>query len=244
MSTYRNAIDITLKAIEKRAKNYRNLIALVVMVGIGSISSAIVTWTLAPVAGLLFIFPVCGLFFFLDSIQLNKWRSTLLISWIREELDFWAFRDVIRVNPHLPKLTVQGMIETLPTSPDWAMEQAASGKTREAVVWVVDVINTHRINAAMVKAVVSATVAVAMLSIVILDTWYPIGLIILIVPLQLLMELKKRWQLRKLHGLASAARQDQEFNEEVFRDLIEHIDWRGLTFSEKKLVIDSCSLAN
>ncbi len=239
MSAYKNAIGMTLKTIEKRAKNYRNLIALVVIVGIGSISSAILSWKFFPIVGVLFIFPICGFFFFLDSRQLNKWRSTLFTSWIRKELDFWAFRDAIRVHPHLPKLTLQGMIETLPTSPDWAMEQAASGRTREVVVWMIDIINADRTNTLKVKVFVSVIVVVALFSTVILGNWYPIGLITLIAPLQLWMKMKRRELLYKLHGLVNAARLDHEFNEEVFRDLIEHIDWRGIALSEKKLVTDS-----
>lgn len=244
MSAYKHAIDITLKAIEKRAKNYRNLITLVVIVGLCSIGSAIVTWTLLPLAGLLLIFPVSGFFLFLDSVQLNQWRSQLFIPWVKKELDFWAFCDAMRVNPHLPKSTLQGMIGTLPSSRDWAMEQAASGKTREAVVWVVNVINTNRISAALVKTAATGLVTVSILFAVILGSWYPIMLITLIVPLQLLLMLRKRWQLRKLRGLMDMARQDQEFNDEVFVDLIEHIDWKGVSLSEKKSVIEGISLCN
>ncbi len=56
MFAYKAAIDETVKTIDKRAKCYRNSITVVLITCFCSIGSAVVTWTLAPVAGLLLVF--------------------------------------------------------------------------------------------------------------------------------------------------------------------------------------------
>ena len=237
MSAYKAAIDETVKTIDKRAKCYRNLIAVVLITSFCSIGSAVVTWTLAPVAGLLLILPICGFYFLLDGKLLSDWQSQLFTSWIKRDLDFWGFRDAMRVAPHLPKATLQSMVETLPSSSNWAMERAASGKTREAVVLIVSTINDSRANTALLKAGAMSIVVASILWAVTLADWYPMMFIAAILPLLLLIIMRKWRFLHKLRMLMTVVRQHQEFNEEVFSGLIDHLNWSEILSSEREKMI-------
>ncbi|MDO8333402.1 MAG: hypothetical protein Q7T35_01885 [Nitrosomonas sp.] len=237
MSAYKAAIDETMKTIDKRAKCYRNLIAVVLITCFCSIGGTLVTWTLVPVAGLLLVLPICGFYFLFDGKLLSDWQSQLFISWIKRDLDFWGYRDAMRVAPHLPKVTLQSMIETLPSSSNWAMERAASGKTREAVVLVVNAINGNRAYASLFKAEAFSIVIVSIIWAVTSADWYPMIFVAAILPLLILIILRKRWLLRKLGLLISVVRRDQEFNEEIFSGLIDQLDWSDIPSSDKKKMI-------
>lgn len=143
----------------------------------------------------------------------------------------------MRVASHLPKVTLQSMIETLPSSSNWAMERAASGKTREAVVLVVNAINGNRAYASLFKAEAFSIVIVSIIWAVTSADWYPMIFVAAILPLLILIILRKRWLLRKLGLLISVVRRDQEFNEEIFSDLIDQLDWSDIPSSDKKKMI-------
>src|ERR1035438_3425703 len=91
LSPYRIAIDQTTKAIDDRARSYRNLIVTVSALIVGSIGWAAVTRTFSPLIGLVLLFPICGFFFVLDGKLLNGWRSRLFEAWIKKDIDFRAF---------------------------------------------------------------------------------------------------------------------------------------------------------
>ena len=133
MSAYRVALDETTATIDRRARYYRNLIAAVSAMGLGSVVWAVISWTAAPLAGLSLLLPACGLFFFLDSRLLGEWQSGVMEAWVKKEIDFRAFRHAADANPVLPKATLQGMLATLPDASDLVAEQKISSSTREGV---------------------------------------------------------------------------------------------------------------
>jgi hypothetical protein len=103
VSTYRLAILQTITTIDIRARYFRNLVVTVVMLTVGSIGWAAVTWTFSPLAGLLLLLPLCGLFFFLDAKLLNDWRSQLFDAWLRKDIEFRDFCEAASAIPMLPK---------------------------------------------------------------------------------------------------------------------------------------------
>ena len=234
MSAYRVAIDQTAQTIDRRAKCYRNLIAVVTIVSLCSIGGALAAWTLEPLIGLLLIFPVCGLYFFVDGEILHGWRSQLIASWTIGELDFWAFRDAMRAASYLPKATLQSMVEILPSSPNWAMERAASERTRRALALVVAAIHRRCANTALVRVAASVMVVASVIFAVTLGVWYPMLFVAAIVPLPLLVVWMKWRQLRKLRTLIVTACRDPEFNGEIFSGLLNHLDWSGMSLSDRE----------
>jgi hypothetical protein len=189
-----------------------------------------------PLIGFLFLYPICGLYFFLDGEILNNWRSQLFKSWEKRELDFWGFRDAMRAAPNLPKATLQSMVETLPSSSNWGMERAASEKTREVLALVVAVLHRRHAHIAFVKVTASALIAGSVILAVILGTWHPTLFIAAVVLLPLLIMWMKWLQLRKLHTLIVTARHDPKFDVEIFTGLLNHLDWSGVSLSDKEEV--------
>lgn len=233
MSAYSVAFDLTVQTIERRARFYRNLIAVIIAVSLCSAGGALAAWTPEAMTGLLLIYPVCCFYFFLDERLLNDWRSQLCANWAKKELDFWAFRDAMLAMPNFPKATLQSMVETLPASPDWSMERAASERTRKVLTLVVTAIHDSRANTALIKAAAAAMVAVSIIFTMVLGVWYPILFIAAIALLPLFGIGMKGRRLRKLRTSIIAARQDAEFNGELFTGLINYLNWGGISLSEK-----------
>jgi hypothetical protein len=95
VSTYRIAILQTITTIDSRARYFRNLVVTVVVLTLGSIGWAAVTWTFSPLAGLLLIFPACGVFFFLVAKLLSDWRSQLFDAWLKKDIEFRDFCEAV-----------------------------------------------------------------------------------------------------------------------------------------------------
>jgi len=152
VSTYRIAIDLTTETIDKRAKYLRNLIIGVVLVSLVAFGWALVSRMLFPLSFLLLLFPLCGLFYFLDAKLLAEWRCGLFSSWTTGEIDFGALNAAVRAVPTLPKDTLGSMLDTLPSAGDLLTEHQVSSPTREAVAAVVMTIYACRSDAVAFKA--------------------------------------------------------------------------------------------
>lgn len=164
MPDYRAVLDETQSAIGRRAKNFRNQIVAVVLVGVISVLSALLTRSFAPLLGIIAIVPVVGFFFFADARILDGWRSALLASWVEREIDFFAFRNAIRANPALPKGTTEAMLATLPSSGTLIEEQRLSTAARQEMAAQVRTTCRARTNRVALKAAVSAIVTIAILA--------------------------------------------------------------------------------
>jgi hypothetical protein len=133
MSAYRPAIDHTAQTIQRRARYFRNLVVVVVLIGLVSLAGAALQRSFAPLAGSLVVIPTCAAFFLLDHRLLDQWRNWLLRAWTTGEIDLAAFRAAIRANPALPRDTMEGMLATLPSSDDLVAERGIGVSTRQAV---------------------------------------------------------------------------------------------------------------
>ena len=236
MSAYKIAMSRTTQTIDNRARYFRNQVVAVVIVGMVSIVGAMVAWTLWPLTGLLLLVPICGMFSLFDGKLLNDWRSHLLASWAKQEVDFWGFRAAMEAIPTLPKATLQSMLDTLPSTPNWDMERAASQKTRGAVAAIVTAIHACHADTVALKVVGSAIAAVSVFCAAALKVWFPLLFIGVILSLPLLLKWMRRWRLRKLQASIVAAQPDPDFNAEAFEGLINHLDWRAMSTEERNRV--------
>jgi len=233
MTAYRIAIDLTTRTIDRRAKYFRNLIVAVVLLSLGSTGWAMFAWATSPLSGFFLLFPVCGLFFFIDGKLLNDWRFKLLESWVRGEIDFRAFHQTVGAIPSLPKNTLQGMLDTLPLSGDLLTEQEVSSSTREAIAAVVTTIHACRSDAVAVKTAAFAIAGGSLILAVMLWTWYPFFGILAVAALPWLRKWMRLWRLRRLGERILAARCKPDFNQEKYLALVVPLRWEPILASEK-----------
>jgi hypothetical protein len=227
MSAYRIAIDLTTKTIDSRAKFYRNLIVAVVALGAISLACAAATRTLSLLTGLLMLLPTCGFFFFLDDRLLRKWRSGLFHMWVRKELDFNAFHHAVEALPKLPKDTLHGMLATLPSAQDLVAEQQISSSTREAIAATAACIYGYQSDTLVIKATGAAIGSISIILAATLRTWKPIWGCIILVLLPFSRTWLNRWRATAMNQSTLAAREQSDFNEQKYRELIESLEIRS-----------------
>jgi hypothetical protein len=217
MPAYKNAIDLTMDTIARRAKSYRNLVVAVVLIGFCSIAVAVATWSFAPLAGFVLLFPVCCLFFFLDDRQVERWRSRLLADWTKGEIEFRYLREAVEANPRLPKNTLQGMLETLPGERGDDAEREMSAPTREAISGLVTIVHRCRADLIALRTVAYAIVAGSLLVAATLAEWRPLaGLVVFVAILPVQIGLK-RWRYRVAGKLFRNAQEKSDFNDERYQ---------------------------
>jgi len=115
MATVKDAFNLTTRTIDRRAFHYRNLVVLVVLTAFASVAWAALAWSGWPLLGLLTLMPLCGGFFFLDSLVVNRWRDEILQMWAAEGLALDIFADSIASVRLFPAGTLRAMLGTLPT---------------------------------------------------------------------------------------------------------------------------------
>jgi hypothetical protein len=227
MSAYKTAIDLTTQTIGKRARYYRNLIVIVVLIGLSSIGFALLMWSFKPLAGLLLLFPVCALFFLIDAKLLERWRSKLLQSWASKAIDFSALDDALNAISILPKETLQGMLATLPRVTEITAEQAIPQSTRVAVSAGIEVMYQNRSDLIAFKlAGFVVGVGTIMLAIV-LSCWKALLLVVVVLISPLLQKRVKQWRLKKSAEKVALAQKQADFNQPIYLQLTAQFDEIG-----------------
>jgi hypothetical protein len=117
------AIEITIRTIEGRARLYRDLVIAVSGVSILSVLSAVLFRHWLALAGLSLLVPLTGGFLFLDSRRLRGWRIQILEKSALRGLDLLTFRKTISGFRHLPTGSLQAMLSTIPSKEDFAQRQ-------------------------------------------------------------------------------------------------------------------------
>ena len=220
MVNYKFAIDQTTKAIDDRARRFRNLIITVVVLALSSIVWAAVTRTFSPLSTLLFLFPICGYFFVLDGNLLSAWRTRLFDAWIRKEIDFRAFFQAVNSIPKLPTATLEGMLATLPRAHDLVSEQRIASSTREAVAAAIASMDHRQSDVMRLKVAAAAIVSCSAFVAVVWRTWAPLsgGFVVIVLPI--LGEWLKHRRNEALGKELSAARSKPDFSNEKYEELV------------------------
>ena len=220
VSVYRVAIDQTTKAIDTRAKYFRNLIVAVTMLCLSSLGWAIAARTLSPLSGLLLLFPLCSFFFLLDGSILDHWRSRLVEIWIQKNMDFKIFCDVISAVQGLPKNTLASMLATLPSSRTLVAEQEISASTREAVAAVITKVHEVQSDTLALKTAAATILSVSVAAAVYRRTWEPLSSSFAILLLPILGKSLRRKRKRTFEKKGLAARAKPGFSEEMYQELV------------------------
>ena len=225
MSGYRIAIDRTSRTLISRAQGFRNLVIAFGVTGLGSVGSMVGLRDLGPALALLLLGPLFGAFLWRDGVILGRWRAQLGEAWIRCEIDFSALSQALAANPTLPQTTVQGMLETLPTTRDLLDEQAVSVSTREAIIHAVaarDGIESAKL-ASLIVVLASTTIAGILASLI--GAWYPL-LALAYLPVALLTF---RWARRRRLDAAiqkiQVLRQRADFSGAQYLEMLAKLPW-------------------
>jgi hypothetical protein len=233
VSAYRLAIVQTITTTNSRARYFRNLVFTVVVLTLGSIGLAAVTWTFSPLAGLLLLFPACGLFFFLDAKLLNDWRSQLFDAWLRKDIEFRDFCEAASAIPMLPKGTLQRMLTTLPLTGDLPAEPRIFSSKREATAALAIAMQTRESDVMALKATGFAIATGSLIIAVIFWMWQPILGITVLALFPFMRNWLRRRRLRALGQKTVAARVKQEFSNATNDELVANLSRHPITAAEK-----------
>jgi len=113
-----DAIEVTLRTIEERARLYRNLVVAVSAVSVLSVLFAVFFRQWLALAGLIVLVPLTGAYLILDSRLLRLWRAGIVQMLRMRGLDVTAFSKTISGFRHVPPNSLNAMISTLPARPE------------------------------------------------------------------------------------------------------------------------------
>jgi hypothetical protein len=201
VSSYRTAIEDTEHTILRRAKSFRNQVITVSVAAVATVGLMLALRSGTLLIAFLLLVPLCGGFFFADVKLLNRWRSGLLATWARKEIDLVAFLGAIRAHPKLPSDTLEAMLATLPSTGDLRTEQAIESATRGAIAATMSARLQDREDVLLLKVLASAIVVVSVLASVWARTSAPLaGLAGL-----LLLPIVHRWLAKRCSAACDAA---------------------------------------
>ena len=114
-SVFAEAINVTLRTIEKRTRLYRSLLVGVWVVSLLSIVSALVLRNPTLLIGFGLLVPLAGSFFLLDCRQVGKWQEHLFNLWLGRGLRFEPYGQSMSSHPRVPPRTIEEMLSLLPS---------------------------------------------------------------------------------------------------------------------------------
>jgi hypothetical protein len=158
---YREALDQTSVAIERRAKSFRAQALVIVAVLVGAPIIGVATAHVRVLWAWLFLIPICGCLLYADLLILRDWRAIVLALWTDRKLDLEAWRLALLANPRYPRATVEGMLSTLPAFGDLVVEQNVSAATRRAIAGKTVAIHKAQVDNLIFRVVASLVAAAA-----------------------------------------------------------------------------------
>ena len=227
MSAYPVAIDLTITTITQRSRNFRNQVVAFVVIAAVAVPGAVGLRLVWPLASLLFLVPVCGLFLWFDTRRVSEWRSAILAMWARRDIDLLAFGHAMRANPNLPESTLNSMLSLLGTSQIGIVEVQASSQTRQAVaavVWSTDALGLRQF---VVRVCATAIISFSACWAAVAHAWSPLALTATILLLPLIQRWLQASLQRQSRAAVLAAQQHPDFDANTFRLLIDHLPLGG-----------------
>src|SRR5262245_47733824 len=111
--TMKNALELTLRTIELRAKLYRRTVVITSALLVSLPLSGAVLRSWFPFLALILVVPVTATFCVLDNRQVCRWRDSILQLWTTANLDIASFSEFVSRNPMVPQQTFRAMIASL-----------------------------------------------------------------------------------------------------------------------------------
>jgi hypothetical protein len=197
MATVKDALDVTTRTIDRRARAYRDLVVVISITWIAAVVWAAITWSGLPLLILLSFVPLCAGFFVLDSILVNRWRDQLLRMWVEDDLDFSVFASSIAAIRFLPTSTLRAMLASLPCDKQAPGTARLSKSVKQALAMAVTAIHSAQTELTIVATLsyLLAVISVAWAAIV----WSSLPLLgcLVSVAIRLTAPLILGWRLRR-----------------------------------------------
>jgi hypothetical protein len=106
-------VQLTLRAIEDRARVYRNTVVAVSLVVLAAPVLALVLWSARPLAAWLISIPITIVFLWYDRWIVDRWRRQVMTQCASRGLDLAVVLQILPSQRHLPENTLAGMLEEL-----------------------------------------------------------------------------------------------------------------------------------
>jgi hypothetical protein len=235
---FREALTLTVHLLESRARRYRNLVIAVLAVVFASAVWAGIQWSLSPLLGLLSLPCLCGLFFCLDALSVNRWRTQILTFWLAGRLDIDDFQYALKSMKDLPTKTIEAMLGSLPTREVVAMPVGATPVLRQGLAATLTCI--HSCEAARSVAATAAWIVgtTSVAAAIIAESWLPGFGVLLILPVLGAGTIWRLLQLRRWRHAVLALFPDGE-GLGVFVDAAARLDWESFKERRKHAMLNA-----
>jgi hypothetical protein len=232
-AAFRESHTTTVALLGARARRYRCLVIAVPAVIFVSVIWAAIQWSPLPFLALLSLPFLCGLFFSLDALSVNRWRTHILSYWLAGRLDIDDFCYALTSMKHLPTNTVAAMLASLPTRPVPAAPGLRQGLA--ATLKCIHSCQVARIISTTVGwAVGTASVAAAIIS----GAWVACFGVLLVVPVLGAGGAWRVLQLRRWRHEIRSLFQDSEALS-VFVEAAARLDWESIKERRKSALLRS-----
>lgn len=221
------AVEQTRLTIERRLRQYRNMVVVIVLVPICSLVWALIQGSWLPLLGTLAIIPVIYLLLMLDTRQVHLWQLKILERWQQEQLSLDVFIQTVTQIRYLPQATLKGMLETLPVCRHSSGKTSVNAGTRRAAVLTIKTIQQCQYDR-QVWVLLANSYALVVLSIAIaLRTWIPLSGIIVLLLVPIFYVGQRKWKFRRWEKQLLEV--GKEIDVPCFTELTEGFNWGFLS---------------
>jgi hypothetical protein len=109
----REAVEATQRTIERRARLYRNLVVLVLVLGVGAPLVALLSERWMPLVGLIAIPLSVSAYLILDTLEVRRWKRRVDDFCRQRAISTEEFILAAQNIRHLPSATLHGMLIVL-----------------------------------------------------------------------------------------------------------------------------------
>jgi len=220
---FSEVVRLTTGTIDIRARRYRNLVILFVILTVTCVAWAAIRKSWRPAVCLFFFVPACAVFFYLDGRLITKWQEKVLGAWVEGNLDLAILRDTLNSVRALPRRMLQGMLDNLPPK-DVDLKNLSPSDRRilAATLQAIGRCQTDRTGLATLAYVTTCTsVATAAFQ----WSWLPLLGSLLVLPLIAASHGMTTWRLQRLRNDLASMKQADGSGSERFLEVAARLDW-------------------
>jgi hypothetical protein len=229
MAPAKNALELTTRTIDRRTFYFRNLVVVVVLIGLVSIVWAIVRLSVWPLLGLLLWLPSVAVFFILDTLVVNRWRNRLLAMWTDSELRMESFVQTVAAIRLIPPGTLHGMLLTLPPGDAISAVDKLPAVVKRAVALTLQTIHDCERDRSVSGSIASALVAASVMVAIIQRSWIPLAGVLLFLPAVALARYLRVARWHRWRRLIGNMKSQEGLESKRFVEAAARLDWSPIS---------------
>jgi hypothetical protein len=121
----KEAVELTRRTIEARARLYRNVVVAVVVVATLAVGTSLLLWSPRPLAGMALLVPICGGFLLRDGSLVQGWQRAVFEQWRTGGFRLADLKELLQAHRYIPQQSLGGMLALLPQTDVLAGERGA-----------------------------------------------------------------------------------------------------------------------